>query len=138
LQVVPPTAYHAQFSVEQRAAYNLARAYLALAPQPSVPSGEAVAWGLADANGYLRGAKLYRGNLPEAKRDLESALNIELHEVPLYAAPPQERVSEVTEAMVEAGYVAMYRTMNEFGPIASTRAARAILTAALSAGRADD
>jgi len=68
------------------------------APQPSVPSGEAVAWGLADANGYLRGAKLYRGNLPEAKRDLESALNIELHEVPLYAAPPQDRVSE---AMVE-------------------------------------
>jgi hypothetical protein len=53
-----------------------------------------VAWGLADANGYLRGAKLYRGNLPEAKRDLESALNIELHEVPLYAAPPQDRVSE--------------------------------------------
>ena len=31
LQVVPPTAYHAQFSVEQRAAYNLAQAYLALA-----------------------------------------------------------------------------------------------------------
>ena len=30
LQVVPPTAYHAQFSVEQRAAYNLAQAYLAL------------------------------------------------------------------------------------------------------------
>jgi YD repeat-containing protein len=70
------------------------------APQPSVPSGEAVAWGLADANGYLRGAKLYRGNLPEAKRDLESALNIELHEVPLYAAPPQERVSEAVREVL--------------------------------------
>jgi hypothetical protein len=49
LQVVPPTAYHAQFSVEQRAAYNLAQAYLALAPQPSAPPQERVSEELREA-----------------------------------------------------------------------------------------
>ena len=85
LQVVPPTAYHAQFSVEQRAAYNLAQAYLALAPQPSVP--------------------------------------------------PQERVSEVTEAMVEAVTLGLLGT--DLGKTPLKEAVRYALTAALSAGRAD-
>ena len=129
--------------------------FRALAPQPSAPSGEAVAWGLADANGYLRGAKLYRGNLPEAKRDLESALNIELHEVPLYAAPPQERVSEAmvetlakrlaAEAYVDTRHRDLLPVepfswdvmLTDFQREQWSGRARLHLDAALSAGRAD-
>lgn len=40
--------------------------------------------------------------------------------------------AEVTDAMVEAGVKAMARAMNEHGPIASHRAVRAVLAAALS------
>ena len=114
LQVVPPTAYHAQFSVEQRAAYNLARAYLALAPQPSVPSGEAAEPDFAPD-----------GTIPATLRPAVLP--------PLYAAPPQERVSEVTEAMVEAVTLGLLGT--DLGKTPLKEAVRYALTAALAPSR---
>ena len=59
LQVVPPTAYHAQFSVEQRAAYNLAQAYLALAPQPSAPPQERVSEAMVETLAKRLAAEAY-------------------------------------------------------------------------------
>jgi hypothetical protein len=59
--------------------------------------------------------------------------------IPLYAAPPQERVSEVTEAMVEAGLKAKdgYAVFGAVYGVGEREVMRRILTAALSAGRAD-
>jgi hypothetical protein len=70
-----------------------------LAPQPSVPSGEAVAWAPQLVDGSMPLLVYASVDFRTVEQAVEHFIKPEHWRViPLYAAPPQERVSE---AMVE-------------------------------------
>jgi hypothetical protein len=128
LQVVPPTAYHAQFSVEQRAAYNLAQAYLALAPQPSAPPQERVSEAVREV---LSRCEDFRRN-PSASGTANATFEHIAQILTAALAPPQERVSE---AMVERAASWLRIAHSEVGWV--NEDVRDMLTAAMSAGRGE-
>ena len=110
------------------------------APQPSVPSGEAVAWAPQLVDGSMPLLVYASVDFRTVEQAVEHFIKPEHWRViPLYAAPPQERVSEVTEAMVEAGLKAKdgYAVFGAVYGVGEREVMRRILTAALSAGRED-
>jgi YD repeat-containing protein len=118
---------------------------LALAPQPSVPSGEAVAWAVRADDGAIVHCNRMRGGADDFAAWV-SVTGSTYEVIPLYAAPPQERVSEamcmaaMREDHAQRGesFDALWSELSDADRAESIEDMRHILTAALSAGRADD
>jgi YD repeat-containing protein len=89
---------------------------LALAPQPSVPSGEAVRNALRRV---LDNADW--DDLADLANAMTGQRDVNTHEMAdaLLAAPPQERVSEVTEAMAFAAWAECIRIEENATPFAA-------------------
>ncbi len=119
------------------------------APQPSAPSGEAVAIvasEIGDAiaahdagenvNAVDRAKHVVAALLPEMNDYWHNGYAKGKRDASLLAAPPQDRVSE---AMVEAGLKAKdgYAVFGAVYGVGEREVMRRILTAAMSAGRAD-
>jgi hypothetical protein len=90
------------------------------APQPSVPSGEAVAWAPQLVDGSMPLLVYASVDFRTVEQAVENFIKPEHWRViPLYAAPPQDRVSEVTEAMAFAAWAECIRIEENATPFAA-------------------
>jgi hypothetical protein len=101
------------------------------APQPSVPSGEAVTWAVRADDGAIVHCNRMRGGADDFAA-MVSVIGSTYEVIPVYAAPPQDRVSEVTREMIVDSFTAARGSGVETATFMAKH-----LTAALSAGRGE-